>query len=468
MYSLLLFIPPNISSPIEAFEFRVDATGEITFGVTTSSGVAAWWVDGTIYTSNSVTHNFGGVAGTKTVRLLNTAALLDKVTAIDVSSCAVTGFTYLPAFTALTTFTADTNTGLVFDLVNIPATWTALTTLAVNGTGVSCTGFLAALTAIQSIAAQDCAWTASECDALLSVLYANRASYTFATPTLNIGGTNAAPTGYYIHTVPPTSGEEYAYSLEYDPDSDGFNQWTITLNLNYSVGAVIGAALKAAYSSIYSDMYVESTGPGGTVVSDGSPIGWIEDLSGNSQHLAQATTANKATYDASHASFGNQPVMGFDGGDYYQKAFGATYVQPNTIIAIGRVNSTATSQFYVDGFDSTHRHWFRNSSALYWYYGAGNNCWHNVAPDANLHIFIIIYNEATSKFYRDGGVPSSQSVGTHTLTGATIGAIYNLYNQLLGQISEITVINAAATLSQINQILNFYSKLYGVAITPVT
>jgi len=67
-------------------------------------------------------------------------------------------------------------------------------------------------------------------DATLLGIYTNRALFTYATPTLNIGGTNSAPSGIYQDGDPPTTGNEYKYELVNDPEVEGFNKWTITAN----------------------------------------------------------------------------------------------------------------------------------------------------------------------------------------------------------------------------------------------
>jgi hypothetical protein len=72
------------------------------------------------------------------------------------------------------------------------------------------------------------ALTQAEVDAVLKWVYDNRASFGDATPSLNIGGTNAAPSGTYADEDPPTTGNGYAYELVNDPETEGFNTWTIT------------------------------------------------------------------------------------------------------------------------------------------------------------------------------------------------------------------------------------------------
>jgi len=78
-------------------------------------------------------------------------------------------------------------------------------------------------------------------DAVIDSIYANRASYTDATPALNIGGTNATPTGTYQYSATPSTAKEKIYALENDDDAEGFNVWLI----DYTFGL-------SAYSSGYS------------------------------------------------------------------------------------------------------------------------------------------------------------------------------------------------------------------------
>jgi len=46
--------------------------------------------------------------------------------------------------------------------------------------------------------------------------------------SIGYGGTNAAPSGTYQDGDPPTTGKEYIYELENDPETEGFNVWAIT------------------------------------------------------------------------------------------------------------------------------------------------------------------------------------------------------------------------------------------------
>jgi len=87
----------------------------------------------------------------------------------------------------------------------------------------------AALTAAESV------------DIVIDSMWTARALYTYATPSMQIGGTNKSPTGNYIapiegadwhedapgHWVPLTPKAKI-YDLMNDVNTEGFNVWTIT------------------------------------------------------------------------------------------------------------------------------------------------------------------------------------------------------------------------------------------------
>lgn len=70
--------------------------------------------------------------------------------------------------------------------------------------------------------------TQSVVDTILFDLYAGRMSYTSTSPSANLGGSNADPSGVYQAMVPPTTGMEAKYDLVNDPASEGFKKWSIT------------------------------------------------------------------------------------------------------------------------------------------------------------------------------------------------------------------------------------------------
>jgi hypothetical protein len=91
---------------------------------------------------------------------------------------------------------------------------------------------LSSMANIQTIRVDNCALSQANVDTWVQDLYTRwlTGALTFATPTMNIAGTNAAPSGIYQNAAPPTTGKEFIFKLENDPDATGFNTWTITYN----------------------------------------------------------------------------------------------------------------------------------------------------------------------------------------------------------------------------------------------
>ncbi len=88
--------------------------------------------------------------------------------------------------------------------------------------------------AIDNLEIQDNGMDQANVDAVIDSIYTNRASYTDATPALNIGGTNATPTGTYQYSATPSTAKEKIYALVNDDDAEGFNTWTITYTIGLS------------------------------------------------------------------------------------------------------------------------------------------------------------------------------------------------------------------------------------------
>lgn len=65
-------------------------------------------------------------------------------------------------------------------------------------------------------------------DSIINRLYADRALFIYATPTLAIGGTNPDPTGVYQTSANPATPLEKVYALVNDQNAEGFKKWTIT------------------------------------------------------------------------------------------------------------------------------------------------------------------------------------------------------------------------------------------------
>lgn len=124
-------------------------------------------------------------------------------------------------------------TGSVTD---IPATCVYISLYETSVTA----GSISHLTFARDIRIYSCGWLTADVDTVIDSMWAARANYTYATPSLQIGGTNQAPSGNVVAPVegadwhqdgatwiPLTAGAKI-YDLAKDVNSEGFNKWAIT------------------------------------------------------------------------------------------------------------------------------------------------------------------------------------------------------------------------------------------------
>ena len=104
----------------------------------------------------------------------------------------------------------------------------SLVNFYVYTTSVSGSPILTSAVSLRQFQLQNCALPQATVDAIALAVYNRRAAFTDATPNLNIGGTNSAPSGIYQDGDPPTTGKEYIYELVVDPEIEGFKKWTVT------------------------------------------------------------------------------------------------------------------------------------------------------------------------------------------------------------------------------------------------
>jgi hypothetical protein len=249
----------RINTPIKTigcFTYTIQPTGALTHTpeITLSSGGGKIdWGDNTaqenITSGVAMSHNY--TAGTYTIKIF---ADLDTITKLIIATSEeyiiyvdnignltnltdfkcyyqsgwsqnISGWT-LPS--SLQYFRID-NTSVSGDISG----WTlpsSLQNFYIHYTSVSGVPIVSSATNIQKIDYDSCGLLQADVDGMLQALYNSRSIFTYATPALDIAGTNAAPSGIYQDADPPTTGREYEYELENDPELEGFNKWTISTN----------------------------------------------------------------------------------------------------------------------------------------------------------------------------------------------------------------------------------------------
>jgi len=159
-----------------------------------SGDMGSWWVSNLVYMTAHATGLSGDLSGWRPGSIVN----------LYMNGLAVSGDTsgwVLPWWTAILQF-SDTN--------------------------LSGTPDISGNTNMSNYAFHDCALTQANVDAILLSVYTERMTFVVAAPVLNVGGTNAAPSGIYADEDPPVTGKGMAFELVTDPEAEGFNKWAIT------------------------------------------------------------------------------------------------------------------------------------------------------------------------------------------------------------------------------------------------
>jgi hypothetical protein len=171
----------------------------------------------------------GATSSTITGVLLDLPASMIRLYLYNTSSTITGALSDLPAsMTHLyLSATSSTITGVLSDL---PA---SMTYLHLGATSSTITGGAVAMAAvgIAIVVTNGCSEDQATVNDVIDRIYADRALFTYATPSLEIGGDNAAPSGIYQYAATPSTALEKVYALENDDDLEGFNKWDITYTL---------------------------------------------------------------------------------------------------------------------------------------------------------------------------------------------------------------------------------------------
>lgn len=176
------------------------------------------------------------------------------------------------------------------------------------------------------------------------------------------------------------------------------------------------------------------------------------DKSGNGNTFSSTGTNRPTTASRTQNSLN---VLDFDGGDHMVMASFGLESQVNTLYVAGVFDTTAGSQYMVDGIDVSNRNGLlitsTNFTALAGSFGTYG------AADTSFHIFKVEFNGASTVFGVDGS-DSTVNAGTQGTNGLTIGKAYNLIFPMNGAIGEILFFNAALSAGDETNIETYLSR----------
>jgi len=190
---------------------------------------------------------------------------------------------------------------------------------------------------------------------------------------------------------------------------------TVDWMLNGQGTTIVGYDTASGFSGTWQDA-ARSVAAG-----DGDACYTFDDLSGNGDHLVQATAGARPTVDAN--GINSLQSLNFDGGDYMQIAAftGGAVSQPVTIVVIGQVGATGGAHYWQDGGSSAAQVVLYQNGTT-WQYYAGSGVDTTVTQNTNLHLHLVVFNGASSTYYLDGTSVKTGNAGANTINGFTMCA----------------------------------------------
>ena len=243
----------------------------------------------------------------------------------------------------------------------------------------------------------------------------------------------------------------------------------MSIGIGLGVSPIFGGSLKAFSPLDISGLvawYEASRG----VTLNGSDVSQWSDLSGNLNHLIQATPGDQplwvdSTYD----------YIDFDGaGEHLKTALftGGAISQPNTIMIIAQYASLSGTPILTDGLDTSNRHNFYVTSGSpnkYTMWADSSPIQFSTSADTNKHIWTTVWNGSSSEGYIDGGGNQiSGSPGSDNLTGFLLGERFSGSNSFTGKVYGALIYSKALSNEEKNLLGNHYADQQGLTWTDIS
>lgn len=213
------------------------------------------------------------------------------------------------------------------------------------------------------------------------------------------------------------------------------------------------------------------------VASDGDVVGNWTDLTANADHVSQATTGNKPTWQNGVGDqLNGHPVILFDGiDDYLRGAFttGGALSQPFTVFIVAKLDALAvndgSNRFVFDGDDGVNRALGGTNATPNpdtWRISAGASV-NGSASDSNWNMWLCLFNGASSQFWHNGISEASGNAGGNVIDGLTMGNGATGGVPWLGPVIECVIYDSNLSNADKNEVGNYLATRYGLSWTAI-
>ena len=205
-----------------------------------------------------------------------------------------------------------------------------------------------------------------------------------------------------------------------------------------------------------------------TGLSDTDPLTTWNDISGNSRNASQATAEQKPTYSVNQLN--GLPVVSFAGGAVLLStaAFASRLPQPYSIICVAKIGAAEAAQGLFDGLTGDYRgHVYKvgesATGALKQYCTPTEYEVKIPVTHGSYHIDSVVFNGASSAYYRDGALFGFGTTGTADIDGLYLGNTYAWNSGLVGGIAELLLCESLSDVDRV-KIEKYLSKKYGISL----
>lgn len=201
--------------------------------------------------------------------------------------------------------------------------------------------------------------------------------------------------------------------------------------------------------------------PDWTPPADGGEVTSWRDA-GSAATDATKTSATGPTFRARADHYADAAVVQFGGAHSLRTTTGGTTTAARTVVAVGNIDSATATMVDGAGANSTGRIAVQNTTT----YLISRNT--NVGAtgdthDSDPHLWVAVFNGASSEFYIDNvALTVGSSPGTTAATGMTLGSLRDGTSPIAGAIAFAAVLDAVITSGERAALWAWASGAYGL------